>query len=246
MHSSTLLLIAVAACTVTASGPVAAHITPAPRAADPEGCPTRFLTQEGVDVPKPTGDLSMELNSYGWKLFKSCITEVATNTATITATTPDLGRCPDVDLADWCAFTDAAPASVLPAYSAYASQAYTWWEDNAQDLINMRDNCPNTFKNGKWRDGDGERLVDDTFAIAHCYADVLAKVEETQTTTTGWPVATEPAVTPSSTITEQATRSPSETAAPSETSTGGVGYMGAEMWMVALAGAAAVAVGCEL
>jgi hypothetical protein len=119
MHPPTLLLIALTTCVVTATSAetVPAAITRAPRAVDPEGCPAEFLTQEGLDVPKPTGSLADEIQSYGWKLYKSCITA----TATVTSTNAD--RCPSYAQSDWCGFTTAAPTGVLPAYSTYASQA---------------------------------------------------------------------------------------------------------------------------
>ncbi|KFY23129.1 hypothetical protein V493_06065 [Pseudogymnoascus sp. VKM F-4281 (FW-2241)] len=67
MHPPTLLLIALTSCVVPATGAetVLAAITRGPRAVNPKGCPTEFLTQEGLDVPKPTGSLADEIRSYG-------------------------------------------------------------------------------------------------------------------------------------------------------------------------------------
>lgn len=259
MHPPTLLLIALTTCVVTATSAdtVPAAITRAPRAVDPEGCPTELLTQEGLDVPKPTGSLADEIQSYGWKLFKSCITA----TATVTATNAD--RCPSYAQSDWCGFTTAAPTGVLPAYSTYASRAYSWWMEHSSALVYMRDNCPNTWENGRWRDGDGERWIEDTFAVAACYAEALTTAKLTPTglatggssttelAATGGSMTTGLAATEGSSTTKLAATSLANTAVGSATPTstdepsGGVGRLGAEVWMAALAGIAAVAVGCE-
>ncbi|KAL5353708.1 hypothetical protein ACLOAV_001748 [Pseudogymnoascus australis] len=259
MHPPTLLLIALTTCVVTATGAetVPAAITHAPRAVDPKGCPAEFLTQEGLDVPKPTGSLADEIRSYGWKLYKSCITATATVTAT------NVGRCPSYAQSDWCGFTTAAPTGVLPAYSTYVSQAYSWWMEHSSALVYMRDNCPNTWEHGRWRDGDGERWIQDTFAIAACYSEALTTAEVAPTRlATGGLSTTEPAATGvsmttglpategSSTTKLEATslaKTAGETTTPTSTDapSAGMGRLGAELWIVALAGIAAVAAGCE-
>lgn len=135
--------------------------------------------------------------------------------------------------------------------------------EHSSALVYMRDNCPNTWEHGRWRDGDGERWIEDTFAVAACYAEALTTAElaptglatgESSTTelaATEGSITTGLAATGGSSTTKLAATSLAKTAVGSATPTstgapsGGMGRLGTEMWMVALAGIAAVAVGCE-
>ncbi|KFY17435.1 hypothetical protein V492_00684 [Pseudogymnoascus sp. VKM F-4246] len=247
MHPPTLLLIALTTCAVTAvsaeSVPVA--ITRAPRAVDPEGCPTEFLTQEGLDVPKPTGSLADEIQSYGSKLFQSCVSAAAIATAVIRT---NVARCPFHAKSDWCGFTTAAPTGVLPAYSTYASQAYSWWMEHRTALNYMMIHCPDTWEHGRWRDGNGEQWFADTFNVASCYSDALTTAELAPTgPAKEGSGTTEPAATGGSSTTKVEATSLAKTdvgsANPTSTDmpSGGMGRLGAEMWVAALVGIAAVA-----
>ncbi|OBT58025.1 hypothetical protein VE04_02535 [Pseudogymnoascus sp. 24MN13] len=251
MHPPTLLLVALTTCVVTATS--AATVASSHHPTPPEPSTQR----EGLDVPKPTGSLADEIQFYGWKLYKSCITATATVTAT------DVDRCPSYAASDWCGFTTAAPTSVLPAYSIYASQAYSWWMEHSSALVYMRDNCPNTWEHGRWRDGDGERWIQDTYVIAACYAEALMTAElalmgvatggssTTELAAMGVLMTTGLVAMGGSTAMKLAVMSLVETAvgsaAPTSTGapSGGMGRLSAEMWVAALAGIAAVAGGYE-
>ncbi|OBT51226.1 hypothetical protein VE04_08652 [Pseudogymnoascus sp. 24MN13] len=153
MRTTTLLVVALTASIATATVP--ASITFAPRAQptisqDPWQCITENLTQY-LDVPKPTGLLFSALRSYASDLFEP-------------------GLAAD---SEWCAFTTAAPKDVLPAYSSYASQAYSWWSARSSTTAFLKEDCPNNWDLSLWRVPGGEEWLNDTIAFAGCYAEAL-------------------------------------------------------------------------
>lgn len=112
-HTVALLAIATIFGTANAWTDSAVHETVLPTVEptttrDPWQCVTANLTQY-FDVPKPTGSLLDALDSYGDKLIESC---------TLTGIDRINGGCfPAKE--DWCKFTTAAPASVLPDYQLW-------------------------------------------------------------------------------------------------------------------------------
>jgi hypothetical protein len=112
MRTPTVILLAIATVSWTASAwsDSAVHETVLPTVQptttrDPWQCVVANLTQY-FDVPKPTGSLLDALNSYADKLLEPC---------TLAPIDRIHGECfPAKE--DWCKFTTAAPASVLPDY----------------------------------------------------------------------------------------------------------------------------------
>ncbi|KFY29403.1 hypothetical protein V493_02384 [Pseudogymnoascus sp. VKM F-4281 (FW-2241)] len=229
MRTPTLLVVALTICIATAAIP--ALITLAPRAqptasVDPWQCITERLAQY-LDVPKPTGSLFDELQSYAAELYEPCLAAIT------------IEHCPFPAQSDWCAFTTAAPAAVLPAYSAYASQAYSWWAARSSTLSFLTEDCPNVWHSILLTNAGSEEWLNDTIAFARCHADAL-------TTATSSPTA--PALSGSETTeTTAASRSAVDSLTPTSTdaSNGGHGWVGAEMWILAIVGFTAVAVSSE-
>lgn len=230
MHTITLLVVALTACLATATVP--ASITLAPRAQptiseDPWQCVTENLTQY-LDVPKPTGSLFSELHSYASKLYDPCLNALSTATS--------LDYCSFPPQSEWCAFTTAAPKDILSAYSSYANQAYSWWSARSSTIAFLREDCPNTWEKNFWRIPGSEEWLNDTIAFAGCYAEALTATEPAPTgSTTGGAGTTEVTAT---------SRSGAAVGSATPTSTdvpNGAGWVGVDMWMVAMAGLAAVA-----
>ncbi|KFY05282.1 hypothetical protein O988_00121 [Pseudogymnoascus sp. VKM F-3808] len=156
---------------VTATIP--ALTTLAPRAqptasVDPWECITESLAQY-LDVPKPTGSLFDELQSYAAELYEPCLAAIT------------IEQCPFPGQSDWCAFTTAAPAAILPAYSAYASQAYSWWATRSSTLSFLTEDCPNVWHSILLNNAGSEEWLNDTIAFAGCYADALTTATSSPT-----------------------------------------------------------------
>jgi hypothetical protein len=207
------------------------HMTLLPRAEptitkDPWQCATENLTQY-FDVPKPTGSMLTALLSYADKLYESCtLTELPTGTV--------LPQCPFPEQSRWCAFTTAAPKSVLSDYSAYGSAANSWWSAHSSNAVSVAQRCPNSWYQVMRMTPNGEIWLNDTIAFAGCYAEAhpittpLLTTLISATTGSGGVSRTIP---PTSSV-----------ATPTKMPNSVVGQMGGvEMWAVAGAGLAASA-----
>ncbi|KFY08962.1 hypothetical protein V492_05773 [Pseudogymnoascus sp. VKM F-4246] len=126
---------------------------------EPWQCLTENLTQY-LDVPKPTGSLFKELQSFGAQLYEPCLAA-----PTLTA------FCPFPAQSSWCAFTTAAPSAVLPAYSSYASKAYSWWSAKSSTIISLSAKCPKGWENGMLMNPGSEMWLNNTIAFAGCYSE---------------------------------------------------------------------------
>ncbi|OBU00844.1 hypothetical protein VE01_01290 [Pseudogymnoascus verrucosus] len=148
--------------------------TAAPRAEpaesiDPWQCLTENLTQY-LDVPKPTGSLFKELQSHGSKLYEPYLAA-----PTLTA------FCPFPAQSSWCAFTTSAPLDVLPAYSSYASQAYSWWSAHSSSVVSLAQQCPIGWENAILMHPGGDMWLNDTIAFAGCHAEAHTTVGSSPT-----------------------------------------------------------------
>ena len=125
--------------------------------ADPWQCVTENITQYFLDVPKPTGDVLNGINSYGDVVAQPCRE---------TATGIDFFSCTVTDPQSWCAFTTAAPASVLSSYSTYLSSVTSFWKAKSETISVLSTSCPVAWD--KPEPGQREWLK---VAIAHaeCY-----------------------------------------------------------------------------
>jgi hypothetical protein len=207
------------------------HMTLLPRAEptitkDPWQCATENLTQY-FDVPKPTGSLLTALLSYADKLYESCtITELPTGTV--------LPQCPFPEQSSWCAFTTAAPKSVLSEYSSYGSAANLWWSAHSSKAISVAHICPNSWYKVIRETPNGEIWLNDTIAFAGCYAKAHPITASLRTTTT-------PPTTGAGGLTKTTPPTGSVTS-PTMVPNSVVGQMGGiEIWAVAGAGLAASA-----
>ncbi|PQE14088.1 hypothetical protein CJF31_00006623 [Rutstroemia sp. NJR-2017a BVV2] len=125
---------------------------------DPWQCVTEDLT-EYFDVPKPVGSLLDALNSYADKLIEPC-------------TLPQsIWMFPSKG--DWCNFTTAAPASVLPDYELYGSAASAWWAAHSSSAVQLARECPNGWYNAMLELPGGGTWLNDTIIFAACHTEVV-------------------------------------------------------------------------
>ncbi|KAH6694960.1 hypothetical protein DL95DRAFT_477388 [Leptodontidium sp. 2 PMI_412] len=229
MRTNTFILLAIAAISTTdawSDSAVYQTVLPSvePTATrDPWQCVTANLTQY-FDVPKPTGSLLDALDSYGDKLIESC---------TSTGIDRVMGCFPAKE--EWCKFTTAAPASVLPDYQLYGSAASAWWSGHSSNAVRLATSCPNGWYNAMFELPGGPTWLNETIIFAACHGEAV-----TTTTASG--------STLSSTATKAtATTLPGVTAVPTASvtpaPTNGVAGRGEdlEMWMVAGSGFVAAA-----
>ncbi|KAF4450548.1 hypothetical protein F53441_6328, partial [Fusarium austroafricanum] len=121
----------------------------------------------------PTGALSTALLSYGDVLQKDCPwtdTDVQ-----------GLPKCTYPPLSDWCSFSDAAPKTLLPAWSSYASSASAWWEENKQDIVQGARDCPRRWWNKMINVPYAYARLNNTISWGACYARAHAQVEANPT-----------------------------------------------------------------
>ncbi|KAF2674048.1 hypothetical protein BT63DRAFT_449037 [Microthyrium microscopicum] len=131
--------------------------------------PKKFATTDGwacytpnyadlLNMPKPTGELSKALLSYGDELLKTC-----------TLAGDEKRFCPFPDSTLWCAFPTAAPTAVLPAYTSYGSSASSFWSEKSSSMLSLASNCPE-----RWYDAIYVNIsapwINNTIAQAECYA----------------------------------------------------------------------------
>jgi len=120
------------------------------------------LTQY-FDVPKPTGSLLSAIELYADKLVDACtITDVVDRL---------LGCYPSHD--DWCKFTTAAPASIMPDYKLYGSAASVWWAAHSSNAVFLATDCPEKWFDAMYEFPNGRTWLNDTINFAACYADTI-------------------------------------------------------------------------
>ncbi|EPE35193.1 hypothetical protein GLAREA_10889 [Glarea lozoyensis ATCC 20868] len=227
---STLLAATTIFCTTCAWSDSAVYQTVIPTAVptlsrDPWQCATENITQY-FDVPMPTGNLLSALVSYGSTLIQTCSSSVI----------DDLNCFPSKE--KWCAFTTAAPASVLPEYRAYGSAASAWWAAHSSKAVDLAVECPNSWFDASMRFAGGPTMLNETIIFAACYAEVVTTMSSSVSKTTFSASATPPVGVTRSGVT--ATSTPTATVQPTKS---GVNGRNEElgMWMFASTGLAAAA-----
>ena len=169
MHPLTLLIVPLTTCIAIAFRPNVSL--------DPAHCLTENLTPY-LDPPKPTGSLFDAIESHAASLVDPCVVDGTTRSVWPWA-------CPFPAQSRWCAFSTAAPTDVLPAYSSFANQAYSWWEERSSAVVSLRENCPNVWENALLHGSTGrEEWLNDTIAFAGCYAEALTTAGSATTGTT--------------------------------------------------------------
>jgi len=127
---------------------------------DPWQCATENVYQY-FDFPMPTGALEDEVLRYGQQLFLE----------TCTVTGDAALDCPPATEYDrQCGISTAAPPSLLPEYSAWASAALSWWTERSSTAHEIATECPHywykamtdKFLAGPW--------LNTTLAHAQCIA----------------------------------------------------------------------------
>lgn len=89
--------------------------------------------------PTPTGDLMDVLISYGDELNKDCPwTDRGIG---------GLKTCPYPAQSVWCAFSDYAPDSILPAWAEHVSEASSWWGEHSSEIVEYAGMCPKRWFN---------------------------------------------------------------------------------------------------
>ncbi|KAK4044654.1 hypothetical protein C8A01DRAFT_31150 [Parachaetomium inaequale] len=176
------------------------------------------------DSPRPSGALDKAMVSYGSQLLETCKTS---GTYSQPCAFPDKTR--------WCGVTTALPASLLPAYSAYASNASAWWSAHSSRAVEVAQMCPVLwYETGNFGVLGGAVWLNHTLINAECYAEahLTAAGETGPTATPGQRVESEGSA-PTST--------PTPTPKQTDTASNGVaGHAdGGQMWAVAASGLAA-------
>jgi hypothetical protein len=98
---------------------------------DPWQCITENITQY-FDVPKPSGDLHDAIASYNGEVNKACLaTAVGYEKRACTISNPTL----------WCGITAPAPLDVISSYSAYVSEAVTFWTAKSSTMSILSTSC---------------------------------------------------------------------------------------------------------
>ncbi|RYP56582.1 hypothetical protein DL771_011761 [Monosporascus sp. 5C6A] len=123
-------------------------------------CVMENLTQY-FDVPTPTGSLFDAMDSYAFELFKVYMYVNRTRPAVVPVPQPSL----------WCGFSSAAPSSVLPDYSSYASEASSWWSAHSSAAVSLAEQCPEGWYDAMTNTPNGQLLLNDTIIFAGCYAE---------------------------------------------------------------------------
>ncbi|OBT71532.1 hypothetical protein VF21_09851 [Pseudogymnoascus sp. 05NY08] len=134
----------VAPGTLTTLAPRQSVDEPVRIAHDPWQCATEDL-QQYFDVPKPTRRLLSELSLYGLEVYAPC-----TSAGTL------IILCPYPAQSSWCSFSATAPSDVLPTYSAYGSQAYSWWSARSSTVSALSARCPVRWYNASFRHANGD------------------------------------------------------------------------------------------
>lgn len=80
-------------------------------------------------------------------------------------------NCPSPDNEQWCGFTTAAPAAVLPDYSAYGSAASSWWAAHSSAAASVARSCPVGWREAMTDTLLGEKWLNNTIIFGGCYAD---------------------------------------------------------------------------
>ncbi|KAF4444210.1 hypothetical protein FACUT_791 [Fusarium acutatum] len=121
----------------------------------------------------PTGKLSTALLSYGDVLQKDCKWDSVDVVGVPTCTYPAL--------ADWCAFSDVVPTSLLPAWSSLGSSASSWWAGNKDDIISGAQECPERWFNQMVGVAYAQLQLNNTITFGACYDLAKRHVEASPT-----------------------------------------------------------------
>jgi hypothetical protein len=186
-------------------------------------CYTENITQY-FDFPRPTGTLLDAMTSYGKKLYAPC-----TDAGTLFFDCPFPGT-------SLCGFATAAPSTVVPAYSSYASSAASWWSAKSASAVALATECPVSWYHAMNGVVGGDQWLNETIAYAGCYAGAHPAAGGSGATTTSG--AAGPPATPGSGVAK--TSGPTATATPPPNRATGRGE-GLGMWMVGGTGLAAAA-----
>jgi hypothetical protein len=100
---------------------------------DPWMCVAESIRDLYFNPPRPSGALDDAHYSYGVQLLETCRTTGVFEYRT---------DCDFPDKMLWCGITTALPASLLPAYSAYASSAWSWWSAHSSSAVCVAQECP--------------------------------------------------------------------------------------------------------
>ncbi|CAG7562528.1 unnamed protein product [Fusarium equiseti] len=146
----------------------------------------------------PNGSLSTALLSYGDELIKDCpLTD---------EDVMGLPTCPYPAPSDWCAFSNHAPTTLLPAWSFYGSSASSWWSEHSSYAVKYAHVCKKKWFNAMIGVVYGSVRLNNTIHWGECYAEAQAQATARDQ------------VGPASTITTEATTGMRATpAAPKET-----------------------------
>jgi hypothetical protein len=140
---------------------------------DPISCVTESVKQKYLDGPKPSGSLDEAMISYGSKLIATCLTS---GTYSYPCAFPDKSL--------WCGVTTAIAASLLPAYSSYASNASSWWSVHSSSAVMVAQECPILwYEASNFGVLGGAVWLNHTLINAECYAEANPTAQSTTSAT---------------------------------------------------------------
>jgi len=177
---------------------------------DPWQCVTESLVQYFVP-PVPTGALEDAILNFGGVLFEE----------TCTVTGLAMLDCPRPVHSRWCDITTTIAPELLPEYSSYAGDVFSWWTERSSTIADLVTDCPRGWYKAMTDRMGSAAWLDVGLAHAQCHANGV----------TG--------TSPTTTATATATATGSGPAEPEKTTTDATGFARraghVEVWILAMA-----------
>ncbi|TWU72500.1 hypothetical protein ED733_002070 [Metarhizium rileyi] len=132
--------------------------------------------------PRPTGTLSLAMESYTAELFGAC-----------TLPLEEWADCPAPDSSQLCGFSTAGPSEVLSAYSDFGSSVSSWWFGLSSAAEQITSSCPL-----RWSDEPDLREyvayeLEETLIFADCFIqDIMTASSDRVSMETSTPPSTAP------------------------------------------------------
>ncbi|KAK4208951.1 hypothetical protein QBC37DRAFT_60454 [Rhypophila decipiens] len=185
-------------------------------------------------APTPDPMLRSQISPYIASLFDA-------DPCYKTANPYDVFACPYPPKSKWCALlattsTSAVtiPASIRPAFSAYASSCASWWGKHSSRAVELATECPQVWWSSMNKNITLPGRLNSTINIGECFAEQVGSISSSSTLQKPTQTPTPGVAAPGGAVTTET--KPARTNAPN----GIEGRMeGLGMWMVAGAGLAA-------
>ncbi|KAH8692465.1 hypothetical protein GQ44DRAFT_719864 [Phaeosphaeriaceae sp. PMI808] len=116
-----------------------------------------------LQPPMPTGHLLDIYYDHSDKIYEECEAKLPKPFTSFPA-------CPSVAKASWCALSTAVPSSDLAIFQSYGSIVSSWWSSHSSKLVDLVDDCPNSWNYAKKDLPGNEIWLNATIALAECFA----------------------------------------------------------------------------